>query len=270
MKQNSQRVVLVTGSSSGIGRACCDRLANNNRRVYGASRTAVTAPCWSYVKMDVREDHSVDNAIESILRRDECIDEVVHCAGFSLAGPFEETTVEEARAQFETNYFGTVRVLRAVLPIMRRQANGKIVVIGSIAGVIALPYVCHYAASKFALDGLIEAVRYEVDRFGIEITILHPGDFDTALGANQVCSQKTDANSPYFAEFRRLIDLYAASMRGAPSPDTVARSVERLLNLSRMPARVCVGSGKEVAAVWLKSTLPTRLFSYLFRKSYSP
>lgn len=263
-----REVVLVTGSSSGIGRACCDRLAQGPRHVYGASRKAVDAAPWTYLPMDVTDDASVERAVAEVVRRAGRIDAIVHCSGVSLAGSVEDTTVEEAKRQFETNFFGAVRVMRAVLPIMRSQGAGKILVIGSIGGLIGLPYIGYYSASKFALDGLVEALRLEVKPFGIEATVVHPGDFNTQISANQVLCGKAGADSPYDSTCRRTIDIYDAAVRRARPADVVARRVERLLARRRLPVRSVLGTSSEVMGVWLKSALPSRGFEYLFRKSY--
>jgi NAD(P)-dependent dehydrogenase (short-subunit alcohol dehydrogenase family) len=260
-------VVLVTGSSSGIGRACCDRLATGGRRVYGASRKAVDAVPWTYVAMDVTDDGSVERAVEEVMRREGRIDALVHCSGVSLAGSFEDTTVEEAKRQFDTNFFGAVRVMRAVLPIMRQQRAGKILVIGSIGGLIGLPYIGYYSASKFALDGLVEALRMEVRPFGIEATVVHPGDFNTQISANQVLCGNAGAPSAYQEICRRTIEIYDTAVKRARPADVVAHHIERLLGRRRLPVRSVLGTPSEVMGVWLKSTLPSRGFEYLFRKS---
>jgi NAD(P)-dependent dehydrogenase (short-subunit alcohol dehydrogenase family) len=261
-------VVLVTGSSSGIGRACCDRLAAGGRRVYGASRTPRDAAQWTYVAMDVTDDASVTRAVDEVVRREGRIDALVHCAGISIAGSFEDTTVEEATRQFDTNFFGAVRVLRAVLPVMRRQGAGKLIVVGSIGGLMGLPYIGYYSASKFALDGLVQALRMEIRPFGIEATVVHPGDFNTAISANQILCANANANSAYFAACQRTIDIYDTNVRQARSADVVARRIERLVSRRRLPVRSVLGTPSEVLGVWLKSVLPSRSFEYLFRKSY--
>jgi len=261
-------VVLVTGSSSGIGRACCDRLAKGGRRVYGASRKAGEAAPWTYVAMDVTDDASVERAVAEVMRGEGRIDALVHCSGVSLAGSFEDTTIDEAKRQFETNFFGAIRVMRAVLPVMRKEGRGKILVIGSIGGLIGLPYIGYYSASKFALDGLVEALRMEVAPFGIEATVVHPGDFNTAISANQVLCGQSGADSPYHAVCHRTIEIYDAAVRRARPADVVARRIERLLARRRLPVRSVLGTPSEVLGVWLKSALPSRGFEYLFRKSY--
>ena len=218
--------------------------------------------------MDVTDEASVERAVGEVMRREGRIDALVHCSGVSLAGSFEDTTVEEAKRQFDTNFFGAVRVMRAVLPVMRKQGAGKILVIGSIGGLIGLPYIGYYSASKFALDGLVEALRMEVKPFGIEATVVHPGDFNTQISANQVLCGNAGAQSAYDVICRRTIEIYDAAVRRARPADVVARRIERLLARRRLPVRSVLGTPSEVMGVWLKSTLPSRSFEYLFRKSY--
>jgi NAD(P)-dependent dehydrogenase (short-subunit alcohol dehydrogenase family) len=262
-------VALVTGSSSGIGEACCERLSRK-RRVYGASRTKTEGKRWFDVGMDVTDEGSVTTAVASILEREGRIDAVVHCAGFSLTGPIEETTCEEAIRQFETNYFGTVRVLRAVLPAMRREGSGKIIIVGSIAGLIGLPYFGHYSATKFALDGLAEALRQEVLAFGVYVSLVHPGQFKTRLTDNRIYPQSTTTSSEYDSVFRKTDAFYAAAEKRARSPDVVAKTVEAILARRRPGLRYVIGEPLEVLGVWAKRILPSDAFAYAFRKLYLP
>jgi NAD(P)-dependent dehydrogenase (short-subunit alcohol dehydrogenase family) len=269
MSANSQsaEVVLVTGSSSGIGAACCKRLSRS-RRVYGGSRTDTDRERWSYVKMDVTDEDSVTTAVNSIVLREGRIDVVVHCAGLSLSGPVEETTCDEALRQFDTNYFGTIRILRAVLPVMRRQCSGKIIVIGSIAGLIGLPYLGHYTATKFALDGLVEALRHEVLPFDIYVSLVHPGDFNTRIGDYRI--YRKNAGSEYIAAFEKTAAFYAASEKSARHADVVACKIESILACRRPQLRYVVGTPLEVLGVWGKRVLPSDVFGFFFRKLYLP
>ena len=261
------QVVLVTGSSSGIGEAVCSRLSLG-RHVYGASRTENVGRPWSFVKMDVTSEQSVQEAVQSILLREGRIDAVVHCAGSSLAGPVEETTYEEALQQFETNYFGTVRLLRAVLPIMRRQAYGKVIIIGSIGGLIGLPYLGHYSASKFALDGLVEAVRPEVRPFGVYVSVVHPGNFNTRLGEHRTYRQNAHPSLAYNSAFETAAHFYEAEEDTARPPELLAHKIERLLTIRKPAVRYVIGEPLEVLGVWAKSILPSHVFEYLFRQLY--
>jgi NAD(P)-dependent dehydrogenase (short-subunit alcohol dehydrogenase family) len=218
--------------------------------------------------MDVTDDGSVERAVGAVMAQEGRIDALVHCAGVSLAGAVEDATVEEAKRQFDTNFFGTVRVLRAVLPVMRRQASGRVLVIGSIAGLIGLPFLGHYSASKFALDGLVEALRIEVAPLGIEACLVHPGDYRTAISANQTVSANAGGSSAYATACRRMVSICDENVRHAPTPEAVAKRVERLLSRRRLPVRSVIGSPVEVAAVWLKAVLPARGFEALFRTVY--
>lgn len=264
------RVVLVTGGSSGIGRASCEHLASRGRTVYGASRTEPKGVAWTHLRMDITDEASVAEAVAHILDREGCIDAVVHSAGVTLAGPFEETSIAEAQRHFEINYFGAVRVIRAVLPAMRRQGRGKLLMIGSIGGLIGLPYQGHYSASKFALDGLLESVRPEISPFGIDATVIHPGDFNTALGANRTTSAATQPGSPYYDVFHRADEFYLKSEEQARSPEILARKIDALLDRRRLPVRVVVGTPLETLGVLAKSWLPSRLFEIIVGKVYGP
>jgi NAD(P)-dependent dehydrogenase (short-subunit alcohol dehydrogenase family) len=186
-------VVLVTGASSGIGKACAERLFARGCRVYGTSRQAPRAlaearmsdlaPMLRMIPLDVTSDASVDAAVGVVVACEGRIDAVVNNAGFGVAGAAELTTIEEAREQFETNFFGTVRVCRAVLPVMRQQGSGRILNVSSIAGRIGIPFQAFYSASKFAIEGFSEALRMEVAPFGVKVVLIEPGDFRTGFTA---------------------------------------------------------------------------------------
>ncbi len=264
------RVVLVTGDSSGIGYAACERLVALGRTIYGASRRELKNVAWMHLRMDVADEASVEKTIAYILDREGCLDAVVHSAGNSLAGPFEETSVEEARTHFDVNYFGTVRVLRAVLPAMRSQRRGRLLIVGSIGGLIGLRYQSHYSAGKFALDGLIEAMRPEIRPFGIDATVVHPGDFNTALSATRTTSAATQSESPYFAVFHRAAEFYRKAEENARNPSILARKIEALLDAPRLPVRVVFGTSFERLGVLAKSSLPSSLFEVIVGKAYGP
>jgi NAD(P)-dependent dehydrogenase (short-subunit alcohol dehydrogenase family) len=212
----------------------------------------------------------VDAAVAEALRRESRLDALVACAGVGLAGSIEDTEDDEAKRQFETNFFGTARTIRAVLPAMRKQSAGKVIVIGSIGGVIGLPFVPYYCASKFALDGLVEALRAEVAPFGIQATIVHPGDLNTGFAANRVLSRNAGAKSAYRGRFQDTLQFYATQEESAASPQALARKVQDLLSKRSLPARVIVGTLLEKLGVSGKRYLPGRSFEYLLRKAYAP
>lgn len=263
-------VVLVTGDSAGIGRACCEQLKARGRIVYGASRSEPASAGWHHVGMDVTDEASVARAVAHVAEREGRIDAVVHCAGVSFGGPFEETTVDEAKQHFDVNYFGAVRVMRAVLPTMRGQGAGKLVMVGSIGGLIGLRYLSAYSAAKFALDGLIEAVRPELIGFGIEATVVHPGDFKTELSNKAGVCAAAKAGSPYHDAFQRSRSFYRQAEESARPPEVLARRIDRLLDRKRLPVRVVVGTPLELIGVGAKSALPSRVFEFILGKTYGP
>ena len=250
--------MLVGYRPGDLRRAGCRR-----RTVYGGSRT-ICDLSWTHLPLDITDQGSVDAAVAEVLRRESRLDGLVACAGMGLAGSLEDTDDDEAKRQFDTNFFGTTRTIRAVLPVMRKQASGKIVVIGSIGGLIGLPFVAYYSASKFALDGLVEALRGEVAPFGVQATIVHPGDINTAFGANRVFGRNVGDASAYQARFQDTLRFYAAQEHKGASPDALARTPPRSL-----PARVVVGTPLEKLGVSGKRYLPGRSFEYLMRKAYS-
>src|SRR5262245_2598374 len=162
------QVVLITGASSGVGRAAARVLSQHGYRVFGTSRDPAGSPASpdvELVALDVRNDDSVAACAKSVFDRAGRVDILVNNAAYELAGALEETSVEEAKAQFETNFFGVVRMVRAVLPSMRERRQGRIVNVSSLSGVSAIPFMGIYSASKFALEGYTEALRMEVEPF---------------------------------------------------------------------------------------------------------
>ena len=270
LKRSSAAVVLVTGCSSGIGRAICDLLAAGGMTVYGGSRTPAlplsgrifrsTSPSRApWMQPSPRWCGASRDSMRWL-----------PAPAVGLAGSLEDTDDDEAKRQFDTNFFGTTRTIRAVLPIMRKQSSGKIVVIGSIGGLIGLPFVSYYSASKFALDGLVEALRGEVAPFGIQATIVHPGDINTAFGVNRVFGRNAGDTSAYQARFQDTLRFYAAQEQNGASPHVLARKVQKLLTQRSLPARVVVGTPLEKLGVSGKRFLPGRSFEYLLRKAYAP
>lgn len=255
------RVVLVTGASSGIGQSCAELLARRGHRVYGASRTGS-------LRMDVRDEASVNAAVGSILAREQRLDVVVNNAGFGIAGAIEDTSLEEAREQFEVNFFGVLRVCRAALPVMRSQGQGTIINIGSIGGLIAIPYQGLYSASKFALEGLTESLRLEVRDFGIRVVLIEPGDHRTGFTQSRRAAAGAGAGSAYRAAFERAVARMAADEQAGPAPERVAALVARVMDARRPRLRYTAGPAAQRAAVWLKRWLPNTAVEAMVRQTY--
>ena len=202
MRSDQVKTVLIVGASSGIGRTCALHLARCGHRVFGTTRQPTSdveatlrqelasSDRLEIVTMDVDEAASVSAGVREVEEHAGRIDAVVNCAGFGIGGSIEDTDDDEAKAIFETNLFGTLRVCRAVLPIMRRQGSGTIINISSIGGRIAGPFVGLYSATKFAVEGLSESLRMEVHRFGVRV-VLVAGDFSTGFTDSRKPSEST-------------------------------------------------------------------------------
>ncbi len=259
----SGKVVLVTGASSGIGQAIARHLATEGYRVFGTSRTSATAGAVQGVEMielDVDNDASVARGIETVLQRAGRIDAVVNNAGWALMGAVEDTSIDEARAQMETNFFGVLRVCRAVLPVMRRQGGGHIVNISSLGGIFGMPYGGLYSAGKFAVEGLSETLRFETHRFGIRVVLVEPGDFHSQLAVKRRTAKAADTNPAYREAFAKFKANQAKDEAKAPTPEPVARLIAKILATPSPKPRYSVGMLGQRIVIPLKRFLPGRLF----------
>lgn len=220
------------------------------------------------VQMDVTRDESVQRAVDFIVRETGRLDGVVNNAGFGVAGAVEDTSIEEAKAQLETNFFGVLRVCRAALPVMRAQGEGLIVNIGSLGGEIAVPFQALYSASKFAVAGLTEALRLEVRPFGIRVTLIEPGDTHTGFTEHRVRVAAWTPASPYGPWAERALQVMETDERNGASPETVAVLLERILRSPDPAPRYRVGPAFQRLAAGLKGVLPARLFEWALAKYY--
>jgi NAD(P)-dependent dehydrogenase (short-subunit alcohol dehydrogenase family) len=253
------RVVLITGASAGIGRAAAGRLHGAGWTVVGASRRGTSSGGWQPLQMDVDDDEDTSRGVAGVIAEHGRLDAVVASAGWGLAGPVELTPIEEAKAQVETNFWGVVRVVHAALPAMRDQQAGRLVLVSSIGGLIALPFQAFYSASKYALEGYAEGLAYEVEPFGIHVTLVEPGNIRTDFTA----SRRTvggDRSGPYEGAAAKAISLMEKDeMNGAP-PEAAAAVIQRVLEAKRPRRRVSVGKVGERIGIPAKRLLPHRLF----------
>jgi len=264
MSEIVQRVVLVTGASSGIGKCCAKHLASRGYRVFGTSRRPLESPtAFDAIQMDVDDDRSVVDGVQTAIQKAGRLDAVVNNAGWGLMGPVETTTIEEAKAQLETNFFGVLRVCRAVLPAMRQQGGGYIVNISSLAGTFGLPFSGMYSASKFALEGASESLRWETRRHGIRVVLVEPGDFRTSFPTARRLTAASAADNVYREAFERIRVAQEKDELNGPSPDPIAFLVERILCTPNPRIRYSVGLLSQRIVIPCKRFLPQRLFEWL-------
>lgn len=254
------KVILITGASAGIGLACADRLHSRGWTVVGASRRGTSSTGWTPMVMDVDDDDSVNGGVAAMIERHGCLDAVVACAGWGLAGPVELTSMAEAKDQFETNFWGAVRVVREALPIMRKQGGGRVVLIGSIGGVIGIPFQAFYSASKFALEGYGEALAYEVAPFGIDVTIVEPGNVRTEFTSSRREAKAPEGTDVYRKAVTKAVGLMEKDEANGVDPDEVAVVIERILTAPHPRRRASVGKMGERVGLLAKRLLPHRIF----------
>ncbi len=292
-----QQTVFITGATSGIGRACAVRLSESGFRVFGAGRSAprvaelrgqgesartdaaaslsndqlssatrlqdpagVRSPGYTLLHVDVRNDESVAEAVTYIETETGRIDAVVNCAGVSVGGSAEEMSTEEARDQIETNFLGTVRICRAVLPHMRRRGSGRIVNISSIGGQMGMPFQSLYCASKYAIEGFSESLQMEIARFGIRVIVIEPGNTSTEQPDNRTTSVGLTESSDYREIVVKVLEEQARAERNGWSPDRVARTVQKALSTRRPRFRYRPGAFVERIAPTARNIIPDRLY----------
>jgi short-subunit dehydrogenase len=266
---DTRPIILVTGASSGLGAAIAQGLAATHGRVYGTSRsTCAGPPGVQMLTMDVDEDRSVDSAVERLVAEVGQIDVVVNNAGFGIAGAIEDTTAAEAEAQLQTNFLGTHRVCRAVLPLMRAQRAGRIINISSLAGLVPLPFQAFYSASKFAVEAYTEALRIEARPFGIHVSMIEPGDYATGFTARRRMVAASTGESAYHARVLRAVAIMARDEQANGNLEPVVRTVRRALDARRPRLRYPTATAAQRTLVALKPFLPDAIIEKLLVATY--
>jgi len=226
------QTVLITGATSGIGLTTATRLHNNGFKVYGTSRFPdkhKDRVGFELLPLDITSETSIQKCIALFLTNSTTIGALINNAGIGVCGSAEETSQELADKQFQTNFWGTVNLTKAILPLMRQQRHGKIITIGSLAGLIGVPFQSYYAASKHALEGFFKSLRFEVKGFNIKISIVEPGFFKTNL--HQAFEFAEPSISDYDTIRTNALEVFSNSIKNAPSPEPVAQTILKILHL---------------------------------------
>jgi NAD(P)-dependent dehydrogenase (short-subunit alcohol dehydrogenase family) len=254
---NRQKVAVVTGSSSGIGYATSLMLARKGFYTYASARNIDKSASLEsianteklplkLIQLDVIDDSSVNEAVEKIVSEKGRIDVLVNNAGYALFGAFENLSLDEIKAQFETNFFGVIRVIQHVLPIMRNLQNGGggvIVNVSSVNGHVAFPVISAYVATKFALEGLSESIAYELEPFGIKVILIEPGAIGSNFMKGSVLSNKAlDPNSPYSEFVRKVRFKISSDHENATQPEEVAKTIVQAILSEKPEFRYVVGN----------------------------
>ena len=272
------QTVLVTGASSGIGRITCLHMAEKGYTVIGTSRSLERLSglfddaeerglrVWG-VEMDVNSDESVESVMPGLIEQFGGFDALVNNAGFGVWGPIESLSIEELKLQFETNFFGAVRMIHATLPGMLERGSGRVVNISSVLGRIGTPFNGAYVSSKYALEGLSESLRTEVAPFGVKVCLIEPGLFETNFQNNQLRAARSDdpslAYAPYVESYSRRHDQFDWF---AADPIKVAMVIEKVIRSPNPALRHPVGLDCRLGTVGAR-ILPERLFHALMSRA---
>ncbi len=263
------KVVLITGGSSGIGKAIGEFLHQKGYVVYGTSRNPeqVLNSVFPLVALDVRDANSIQAAVTKIIATSGKLDVVINNAGVGITGPLEEISTVEIKNNFETNLFGPIEVMKAVLPQMRKQKSGLIINVTSIAGYMGLPYRSIYSASKGALELITEALRMEVKSFGIEITNVAPGDFATNIASGRFHAPVLKG-SAYEKVYGNMLATMDEHVDGGSNPIEMATAVYEIIQAKKPKVHYKVGAFMQKFSIVLKRILPDKVYEKILMNHY--
>ncbi|MEZ4986207.1 MAG: SDR family oxidoreductase [Saprospiraceae bacterium] len=263
-----KQCLLITGASSGIGYATAQLFLQKGWQVYGISRSGSGPDGIIPLIADVGDSFAINNVIKQVMAEVGRIDTVVHAAGIGGAGPIETFPLDEAEKIFRTNVNGALHLLQATLPIMREQKRGTFVVVSSIAGLMGLPFHGIYSASKFAVEGMVEALRLELVGSGVNAVSVCPGDTQTPIIGNQYRSNALDVPLFYRDRFEKADTAMKDSVANGISADKIAAAIWQVVLMPHPKVRYPVGFWLQKAAPSLKRWLPSRLFEWTMRQYY--
>lgn len=263
------KVILITGGSSGIGKSIGEFLTLKGFRVYGTSRNPdkYADSKFSLLGLDVKDNATIISTVKAIIEKEGKLDVLINNAGAGITGPIEEIPDAEIKANFETNFFGPINVIKAVLPQMRKQQSGLIVNITSIAGYMGLPYRGIYSASKGALELVTEAFRMELKDFNIQMANVAPGDFATNIAAGRYHAPLLD-DSPYKKPYGNTLNLMNDHVDGGSNPNMMAEAVYKIINTPKPRGHYKVGAFMQKFSVVLKRILPDKVYEKMLMKHY--
>jgi len=263
------KVVLITGASSGIGKSIAEYLLENGMTVYGTSRNPKSSVASGVImlSLDVNDVDSIRKAIKTIIDAEGKLDVLINNAGMGITGSIEDTPTKEMQNVFNTNFFGAIDVMKAVLPQMRKQQSGLIINITSIAGYMGLPFRGIYSATKGALELVTEAVRMEVKNFGIQITNVAPGDFATNIASGRYHTPVFDA-SPYKEIYQQNLDLMDSYVDNGGDPIQMAKVIYKIINKSKPKIHYKVGDFMQKFSIVLKRILPDKVYEKMLMNHF--
>ena len=263
------KTVLITGGSAGIGKAIGTYLSHSGFTVIGTSRNPAqyANSVFELIPLDVKSVASINVAVQSVIAKHRKIDILINNAGVGITGPMEELELQEMKNNFDTNFFGPIAVIQAVLPQMRAQKSGLIINITSLAGYMGLPYRGIYSATKGALELVTEAIRMEVKQFGINVTNVAPGDFDTNIAAGRFHAPVIEG-SVYKKAYRATLDMMNSDVNAGENPDQMAKAVLKIINTKNPKIHYKVSNFMQKFSVVLKRILPDLIYEKMLMNHF--
>tara|TARA_R110002049_G_scaffold309289_2_gene520255 strand:- start:37803 stop:38606 length:804 start_codon:yes stop_codon:yes gene_type:complete len=263
------KVVLITGGSSGIGKSIGEFLTEKGFKVYGTSRNPENYKNSKFpiLALDVKDVSTIESTVKTIIEKEDRLDVLINNAGAGITGPIEEIPDAEIKNNFETNFFGPINVIKAVLPQMRKQQSGLIINVTSIAGYMGLPYRGIYSASKGALELVTEAFRMELKDFNIQMTNVAPGDFATNIAAGRYHAPLLN-DSPYKKSYGDTLNLMNTHVDAGSNPDMMAEAVYKIIHTKKTKGHYKVGEFMQKFSIVLKRILPDKVYEKMLMNHY--
>ncbi|MBO4605723.1 MAG: SDR family oxidoreductase [Bacteroidales bacterium] len=261
-------VILITGITSGFGKAMAERLSAEGHKVYGTHRKATEfIPGVTYIKAESTNQAEVEAAVRQVVDAEGRIDVFINNAGMGIGGPLEFCSIEDCQRQMDVNFMGMVRYIREVVPVMRKQGHGHIICFSSIGGLVGLPYQGMYSASKFAIEGYCEALRLEIRGFGINVTTIEPGDFATAFTAQRKSVDNPQVHEVYPGYARSLASIEHDENSGL-KPEFLAKKISKIIRKKRPGYHYIISTFLQKLSVFARTILPPRWFAWVMSVYY--
>ena len=264
MTKQQTKVLVLTGGSSGIGLATVKLFASKGYTVYELSRSGKSFDKVKHIDCDVTKEETVKSAINQVIAEQGRIDVLINNAGFGISGPIEFTETEDAKKQFDVNFFGALNVVKAVVPFMREAKAGRIIFVSSVAAVFSIPFQSFYSAAKAAMNSLALSLANELRPFNVSVCSLMPGDVSTGFTKNRVKSIK---GSDVYARLEKSVKTMEHDEINGMSPDKMAKKLLKISRKSRVKP-LYVGGGKYKFFCFLAKIFPTRFFNWVVGKLY--
>jgi NADP-dependent 3-hydroxy acid dehydrogenase YdfG len=270
-KNNMSKVILVTGGSSGIGKSICLYLHQKGFVVYGTSRNPERFKSelpFKLIALDVLDASTITPAIKTIIDAEGKLDVLINNAGIGMLGSIEDSTAEEVKEVFETNVYGILRTMQAVLPHMRERKSGLIINISSIAGYMGLPYRGIYSATKASVHMITEAMRMELKPYGVYACVVDPGDFATNISENRRVAKAGRTDSVYVKEINRIEAIINAEVAHSSDPILMGKAIEKIIQASNPDINYVVGKPMQKLSILVRRLVPKKWFEKIIASHY--